>query len=348
MVSLEDPWITGREWLAEIANRLKNDNEATETLTVRQFLAKFGYARRGWWFVSQIRNYLEELELRTEPDFQFEFIDDDISILLLPEIGGASTTDLENAGGATTDKPADRTHRIRSLAAAHNKPVRVTPDDLLSKATTLMRFNEFSQLPVMTSDFSVQGVISWKSIGYRLALGQDCKSVRDCMEQAQEISIDASLFEAISTIEAHGYVLVRDQNAITGIITASDLSHQFVQLASPFLRIGEIENHLRRLIHDKFTPDELKSASDPHDDREIGGPEDLTLGGMRRLLENRERWEKLSLKVDRSVFIEYLESVRRIRNDVMHFDPDGLDQKDTKVLFDFATFCEELANIGAI
>jgi len=35
-------------------------------------------------------------------------------------------------------------------------------------------------------------------------------------------------------------------------------------------------------------------------------------------------WEKLNLSLDRSHFIKQLEKVRNIRNDIMHFNPEGI------------------------
>ncbi len=49
-----------------------------------------------------------------------------------------------------------------------------------------------------------------------------------------------------------------------------------------------------------------------------------TFGEYIRLLENGERWTKLGLKIDRVKFTEQLRRIRDIRNDVMHFDPDGI------------------------
>ncbi len=40
-----------------------------------------------------------------------------------------------------------------------------------------------------------------------------------------------------------------------------------------------------------------------------------------------------------------MEEIRRIRNDVMHFDPDGIEEEDLGRLRDFAQF---LRNLGAI
>ena len=73
----------------------------------------------------------------------------------------------------------------------------------------------------------------------------------------------------------------------------------------------------------------------------IEGPADLTFGGHCRLLENRDNWEQLTLNVDRKVFVKCLHSVREIRNDVMHFNPDGLDDDRREELRDLARFFDK-------
>jgi hypothetical protein len=50
--------------------------------------------------------------------------------------------------------------------------------------------------------------------------------------------------------------------------------------------------------------------------------------------------------LDRKAFIENLNSVPRIRNDVMHFDPDGIPPEDLQVLRLFAAFLARLRSIG--
>ena len=127
-----------------------------------------------------------------------------------------------------------------------------------------MQLHDYSQLPVMTNERDVKGMISWKSIGASLSLERQCEFVRQCMDPAEVIPISTPLFDALGTIAVHGYVLVQDTNrAITGIVTASDLSTQFMGLAGPFLLIGEIEGHLRQLIHRKFTVEQMRAASTP-------------------------------------------------------------------------------------
>lgn len=213
-----------------------------------------------------------------------------------------------------------------------------------------MMLNNFSQLPVMTGPRDIKGVVSWKTIGHRLALKRTCHHVRDCLGQAVVISIEESLFPAISMIASHDYVLVQAKNkTICGIVTASDLNEQFRILAEPFLLVGEIESGVRRVLHGKFTVKELEEAKPPGDDaRTIESPSDLAFGEYIRLIENDKRWKKLRLELDRNEFVARLIRVKDIRNDVMHFDPDGLDSEDLTFLREFAQFLKTLRDVGAV
>jgi hypothetical protein len=200
----------------------------------------------------------------------------------------------------------------------------------------------------MTTDREVKGVISWESIGTRIVLGKSGEHVRDFMDPHHEIRADSSLFDAIPVVAKRQYVLIRgSDNRITGIVTESDLNLQFQQLAEPFMLLSEIENHIRRVLADKFSPDEFSSVRDPKDgDRAVNGVDDLTFGEYVRLLEHDDRWKKINIQVDRVTFCKSLDQVRRIRNDVMHFDPDGIPPVDLERLRDFAGFLTKLQAIG--
>lgn len=239
---------------------------------------------------------------------------------------------------------ADPIYRISKLASANRKPLSVAPNTKLEEVVTHMLTNDFSQLPVMTSERDVKGVVTWSSIGSRLAIGKNCSVARELMEQHQEIRSDAALISAIGIIAEHQYVLVRGHDQrISGIVTATDLSLQFQQLAEPFLLLGEIENHVRQVISERFSLTELESAKDPADkERVVNSVADLTYGEYIRLLENPERWDQLNITVDRKTCMEKFKSVRKIRNDIMHFDPDGIPEKDLQTLREFARFLQKL------
>ena len=345
--------------LTDIARSVKA-GEPVPPVTVRTFLSWFwGTQRRGRWIVSYIRGRLNDAGLRTVPDFESTYLDAEIAFELATEAKGSATAPAElDDGIARTDHTevrtstpefTDPTYRISKLAAANRRPVSVTPDSSLTEAITLMMANDFSQLPVMVSERDVKGIVSWKSIGSRLALRQSPYRVREAMDPHAEVTSDASLFTAIPVIVENEYALVRGPDKrIVGVITTSDLSLQFQQLSEPFLLLGEIENHIRRIIGARFTPAQLAAVKDPADvARSVESASDLTFGEYRRLLEDPTGWGILGLELDRAVFTKLLDKVRETRNDVMHFDPDGIEDQALGVLRDFAKFLRTLQTLGA-
>ena len=86
-------------------------------------------------------------------------------------------------------------------------------------------------------------------------------------------------------------------------------------------------------MNGKFTLEMLQEAKDPSDvERRIEGLTDMTFGEYVRLLDHDDRWAKLGLRVDRKTVMERLKRVNAIRNDVMHFNPDGPDEEEMEVL----------------
>jgi CBS domain-containing protein len=326
--------------LAAVADQLKK-GVAPPKETVRAFLLWFGAERRGYRVVRGIRAKLRRYGIATVPDFEWAYIDGQIAFFKAPAAEG-------QANGVADDLAPDPTYRLSLLSSAHKVPVSVTPDAALQQVVTLLMTNDFSQLPVMTGPRDVKGVVSWKSIGTKLSLNQPCKQARDCMEEVKVLSLNEPLFSAISIIAAHDCVLTVGQDkSICGIVTASDLNDQFRLLAEPFLIIGEIENGVRRLLHGKFTKEQLTGAKATKDGGQVESPADLSFGEYIRLVEHPEHWNLLKLAVDRATVVGQLNKVREIRNDVMHFDPEGLDDDDLKFLREFAAFLKRLRDVGA-
>lgn len=240
--------------------------------------------------------------------------------------------------------PSDPVARIRMLESANKKPVSVTPDDEITKAVTIMMMNDFSQLPVMTNERTVKGMVSWRSIGRARTLKRPSTYVRDCMEEAYEIRDDLPLLDAIDVVMKNEVVLIiGGDKKITGIVTNSDLAGQFRSLAAPFLLIGEIENHVRRIIGDKFSKEELNSLrSNQNNCQEINEIADLTFGEYVRIMQNKEYWQRLNLELDRTEFCRALDAAREIRNEIMHFSPEEISEDDVLKLNDLVKFFQHI------
>ncbi len=256
--------------------------------------------------------------------------------------------DTEEAMGIGPSAIDDPTFRIGRLPAANKKLVVVNQNDSLERAVTLLLQNDFSQLPVMQGEREVKGVVTWKSIGSKLALGARCLTVADCREDARVVDSNRTLFDSISTIVDHGYVLVRDEKdrRITGVVTASDLSLEFRSQSEPFLLLREIELHVRQLLIGKVDFGDLQILASTTSSK--AAPQsiaELSFGGYVRLVQHPDIWQKLDLKIDRPVLVELLDKVRLIRNDVMHFDPDPMTVEELATLKQAVRFMQELYDL---
>lgn len=365
--------------LDELERRLKG-GEKLNRIRVRKFLEYFGAERRGQRVVEQIRSELSRRGLITDPDFESVWIGDHVRLRLVtePPAGaqgvlaqapvlrsgtfGVDSGELdEDSPGAEGDEAPiitgqegivetkfdqkDSTFRIGDLALARKTLVTVGEDDTLERAITLMLQREFSQLPIMQGDRKVKGVITWKSIAERVQIRGACRIVRDCRYDAQVVDSKSRFFDVIPVIARHGYVLVRGEDRrILGIVTTGDLGAQLQETAEPFLLVREIELNLRQILNAKVNEEDLAQLNH-NNGKALTCMADATLGDYVYLLENPTIWSRLDLKVDRKAFVNQIDRVRAIRNDLMHFDPDPMTAEDLAELRAAANFIERLFTI---
>ena len=343
---------TAGDRLNQIAARLRQGEQPSPE-TVRTVLSWFGGQRRGSWIVEHIRNALKNAGLETVPDIWSTYLDGELRFSLRDDTADnpiqtpLADRPVQQTVAVTAPDP---TYRLDRLPSANVPPLSVRPDDSLEVAISLMLKTDFSQLPVMEGQRTLKGIINWASIAQRQGLGVPVAKVRDCTDEAHVLPLETSLFAAIEAIYRCDYALVlHPDKRIGGIVTTADLTLEFRKLAEPFLLIGEIETHLRRLITPHFTPQELqqaKNSSDPN--REVAAVDDLTLGEYIRFLQAEDKWRRLSLRLDRTHFIKWLEEVRDVRNGVMHFDPDPLSEDELQSLRDVARMMQILRRVGAV
>jgi len=339
--------------LQELAAKAKQAGKP-QKLTVSELLSWYGYSRRGSWIVEVITRDLKTLGMTTFPWFASMYIH---APIYLSQEKVAKPENKSGNGGAPAEEPEAElkqslgpSHQISLLKAANTPPTTVTPNDTLARAITLMQMHDFSQLPVMIKDRELKGMISWKSIGRRLAAGVNCAEVRHCMDDAFEVPETRSIIDVIREIGLHDCVVVRgDDKRIRGIVTAADIADQFRTLSEPFLLLGDIEDQIRRLIERaSFDAATLNAARGPGDDlRPIEKVADLDFGGYLAVIGRDENWKRLKLNnIDRVSFIKELNEVREIRNGVMHFDPDGIPDEQLATLRRFARFLDGLMQLG--
>lgn len=326
--------ISGEDRLVAVKEQLSK-GESVPKENVSTLLEWFGAERRGHRVVTRIRAALKVNDLLTSPDFES-----------VP-INGAVSFKISSAQQVPV-APRDPTHRISMLSAASNFPVSVAPNDTADKVITLMMTNDFSQIPVMNNR-TLKGVVTWKSIAEKMHFKKSYTDAQSLMDPDGPVVVekDATFFSVISILAEKSYALVKDKSGISGIITSSDLSRQYHLLAEPFLIVGEIEIGIRGLLELKLEKPDLQFGKFNATDDEIKSVDEMTFGQYCILFEKDEIWRKLGLSIDKKEFVAMMHNVREIRNDVMHFDPDGLENDDINNLKKVATFFKRLRDLGS-
>lgn len=325
------------EEFKKIIKTIQKDGKSIK-MTPKKLISYFGVTSRRsnviWW----VDRALKENNLITIPNYKSAWVHAEIE--LTSEKNHKDEKDKENS------KIDNIIPKIKLLKAANTLPVFITKNDTVEKAMTIMMKHDFSQLPVMNSLKSkeVDGIISWHSIGWQKAIGKKSDKVNVFMNKECTILKDTTpLLDAVTIIKEKEVVLIRKKDkSIGGLVTIADIADEFYSLSEPFLIIGQIEASIREIIEDKFSQEELKEVKYGDDNRDVQSISDLTFNEYIQLLRKGNNWEKLNLPLDKDEFTKRLEEVRDIRNDVMHFNTDNLEEKEKNILRNTAIFLGEL------
>lgn len=310
-------------------------------LTVRELLALFGASRRGANVVDAINAALQAHDLETAPSFADAWIDEAIELRRRSQPPGTSTR-------AQPDSPAPSSRElvpsaslsVTALSAAHEVPRFVTPDASVQEALTELRYGAYGVVAVLSRDRKrPYGVLTWREVALSLTTTQRDSSVRDALARWpaetrwEEVPREADLLAVARQVIARGFGFVRDADgAFCGPLTASGLALLFRDKLEPFVLAGSIEHALRVLVGEAL-PQQSTTG--------------LSLGECQRELQNPLLWERLGLPLERSVFDKELEAVRSIRNDLMHFNADQVDERDVQTLRRFLAVLQDVLRLRA-
>lgn len=306
--------------------------------SVRELLQLFGAKRRGWRVVEQVDAALFDAGLVVDPPFAhanldenvtFEDVDSPASTPPEPAQGASGTASHVSEAAAEKTAPPVHGQRVRSLPAAmHENVLTVTPNTAVREALAQMTYKGYSQLPVVSGEYTLVGAFTLASFAEFEACGKTPQEVRECMTEKVECGLDDSLFSATRKVLDAGHVVVRNkQNRITGIITLHDLTQHLAEIAEPLALVYEIESYLREILKGKL----------PNGDDELPG-----FRLYQKLLS--EHWDKLCLKgFHKQVVMKALDEARPARNSVAHFNPDGILPEELAALRDFANLMRKLA-----
>lgn len=319
--------------LSEKIAAINKNHKLALKVTPYELVNFYGYCRRSWRNVDEINAKLLEKNVEVGSDWYQDWFYAEVPLLY-------------KGVYATTKVQSDSVKRVRIMAAANNKPTYVTTADSLMHAITLMQQNDFSQLPVLRiEDQALCGFISWKTIGLALWHGQEGELVENYMSSdVMTICYDMPLLKAIDIIADKEFVVVLDkEKKLSGIITASDITSEFFSItqAEAFLLLEQIEVQIRNILgHAGIRIAELPKFGN----QDLQSVDDLTFGQYKKLFSDEEHWSKFGIRNDQQDFVDFLDEVRKIRNDVMHFDPDGLSLEQLQKLRNMARYLTEISH----
>ena len=152
------------------------------------------------------------------------------------------------------------------------------------------------------------------------------------------LSPDTPLIQAVEIVRKHDFavVLAKDKS-LYGIVTVSDVTNQYIEETEPFVLLSEIENHLRNLLRDKILEEDLKALC-CREGHEVASIDQMSFGDYVTVFGNERQWGELNIAADRKTFINQLEDIRNLRNNVMHFRPTGLEEGDMDHLRKFVEY----------
>jgi len=328
-----------RQTLHAFLKGVRNDaaEGSARQMRVRDLIGRWGATGRSPTVDSAVQADLANHGLTTDPDFRKVGLDTTVVVRTTPPVEDLETT----SAAATTDEDEGRPETgltVGNLPSALQGVESITPQTSFEEAITRMLLNDYSQLAVLNGPTNLRGAISWKSIAQARHANSNA-SIVQAIVHVEPVNYETELVDILHRLYEEDFVFVRGPHRrISGIVTAADMVLAYGTLATPFFLVGEIDSLLRRLIRRTFSMDDIVAACDFDGSRGLSDFNEMTVGDYIVTLERPTLWERLAWPIDRRVFISRLDEIRRIRNDIMHFNPDPLPDGVVPTLRHFAQF----------
>lgn len=326
---LESP-LPRHEFLKQV--RQAAERGKPETITVRDLVRHWGARTRGSRITRRIEADLDNHGLTTDPHFLSVTLDDDI-VLAAVQPDSASAAGDDGATGTdgvtVTVIQADRVQpreiglTLGNLTNSWRTLVSVKPTASFEEAMTKMLVNDFSQLPVLKSKHTLEGAVTWQSIA-RARLKDPDALFSAAVVPARKLPFSQDLNTVLPILKAEDFVVVTNSHGeITGIVTTADVVGLYEERTLPFLLIGELDQELRQIMT-TIDLDTIRAICAEPDRPVLTSHDDMTMGHYQRVLENPECWAALGWPLDRRTFVDRIGELRKLRNDITHFNPDGV------------------------
>ena len=253
----------------------------------------------------------------------------------------------------------------------------VLVDEPLRNALTTMTDKDYSQLLVIKNNFkkgkglirsNVRGCISYDSICKKLMYEDICLDapVSDFLEQDDKIlwvESNKYISDVAKQLKEYEYVIVvGDDSAILGFVTAYDISSLYFDMVAPYSLIEKIESCLRQLMStvplsdikdavvEKFLQRSDNSASpatkEETDSRiieRLKGVNDMEFWMYSAVFE--KMWNRFNLRKEKKDFLAKLEIIRNLRNEIMHFRIDSKIKENEKILSSMGDYLDNVCAI---
>jgi len=298
-------------------------------LTVRELIGHWGLHERDRAANQQIEAGLANHGLTTAPDFRAVSMDSTVKLIGLPGPDEDYAPLALGLTGSTIkaevveEDSLDIGLTLGNLLPDDHSLVSVPPAATFEQAITIMLLNDFSQLAILAGPRTLRGAVTWKSIARARHVNSEA-TFSSAIAPARDFSYDTRLLDVLDLdiLQKEEFIFVRAYDGrISGIITATDVVRTYDKTATPFFLLGEVDQELRRLIQNTF---ELNIVRQACAGSTVKSFDTMTIGQYQAVLANPEYWAELGWPLDRKLFIERLDEIRKIRNTVMHFNPDPI------------------------
>ena len=333
-------------------------------IPLRELLTHFGTRVRNPQVNLHIEQSLKDVGLSTLPYFATCGSQSDVHIVARETTAADHPADAEeeqeDESGLLPGALPQQPFKIGDLPCSTAGVDSITSTSKLTEATYIMYTKNYSQIPVLEDEYTVVGVVTWRSVAKMYGTGAEAALGNAIVEDTPIVHARDDFFAMLPTICEHGYVLVRAHNGrISGIVTATDVTQRFDATAWPFFMVGEIELRLRKCLGAKMSEDAVRGVQ--RSDRKTGKISDLTFGQYVMLLNgdqrnrNGQRLEGMCAAADRNwqalgwtgvnqvQFVHQLNRVRAIRNQIAHFDAEPLSPQRSEELREFVGLLRQLS-----
>lgn len=307
-------------------------------ISVKDLLNLWGAQRRGQHVVGRIEAGLSNYGLETKPDFTEVALEGTVALIRQTTEDDTQTATSKQQHRSTSDR--HRGIKLGNFEPATRAAESIRSHGTIQQALTIMLLDDYSQLPVLTDNDELDGVVTWRSIAEALAHSANA-DLSDATKPAHPSPFFRELTEVTGQLMRDDFVLVTTTTGEVGIVTTADVVEQYGTSATPFFLVGEIDHTLREAIAEHWTPENIAEFIRS---KKPKSHDDLTFGNYCRILEDEERFGELGWPLDCDTFSKRLNEVRKTRNSIAHFDLDPLEDYKLESLQNFVKTLRDLTH----